>query len=66
MKKLFFCAALATSILSVAVGANTLQSHQIKNNESNGGSHMMTVPVLTGEMAQNIVNAAALEAKKSS
>lgn len=64
MKKLFFYAALATSILSVAAGANTLQSNQIKNNEANGGSHMMTVPVLTGEMAQNIVNAAALEAKK--
>ncbi len=64
MKKLFFYAALTTSILSIAAGANTLQSNQIKNNEANGGSHMMTVPVLTGEMAQNIVNAAALEAKK--
>lgn len=64
MNKLFFYAALATSILSIAAGANTLQSNQIKNNEANGGSHMMTVPVLTGEMAQNIVNAAALEAKK--
>lgn len=64
MKKLCFYAALTTSILSIAAGANTLQSNQIKNNEANGGSHMMTVPVLTGEMAQNIVNAAALEAKK--
>ncbi|WP_201538806.1 GlcG/HbpS family heme-binding protein [Psychrobacter frigidicola] len=72
MKKLFVCAALATSLLSVTACASTspntlpstLRSTQIQPNAANSGAHMATIPVLTGEMAQNMVNAAALAAKK--
>ncbi|WP_350558294.1 heme-binding protein [Psychrobacter sp. CAL346-MNA-CIBAN-0220] len=68
MKKLFVYAALATSLLSVTACASTSlstsQNNEIKPNVSNSGAYVATIPVLTGEMAQSIVNAAALEAKK--
>ncbi|WP_182405075.1 heme-binding protein [Psychrobacter sp. GP33] len=66
MKNLLVCAALATSMLSItACASTTAQSNQTKPNVSNSGAYMATIPVLTGEMAQNIVTAAALEAKKN-
>lgn len=65
MKNLLVCAALATSMLSVTAWASTSQNTQIKPNVSNSGASVVTIPVLTGEMAQNIVIAAALEAKKN-
>ena len=66
MKNLLVCAALATSMLSItACASTTAQSHQIKPNVNNSGAYMATIPVLTGEMAQKMVTAAALEAKKN-
>ncbi len=66
MKNLLVCAALATSMLSVTACASTSQNTQIKPNVSSSGASVATIPVLTGEMAQNMINAAALEAKKTS
>ena len=66
MKNLLVCAALATSMLSITACAITSsQSHQIKPNVNNSGAYVTTIPVLTGEMAQKMVTAAALEAKKN-
>lgn len=65
MKNLLVCAALVTSMLSITACASTLQSSQIKPNTPNSGAYVATIPVLTGEMAQKIVIAAALEAKKN-
>ena len=66
MKNLLVCAALATSMLSItACASTTAQSHKIKPNVNNSGAYMATIPVLTGEMAQKMVTAAALEAKKN-
>ena len=65
MKNLLVCAALATSMLSVTACASTSQNTQIKPNVSSSGASVATIPVLTGEMAQNMINASALEAKKN-
>ncbi len=65
MKKLLVCAAFATSMLSITACASTMQSNPMKPNVANSGAYVTTMPVLTGEMAQNIVNAAALEAQKN-
>ncbi|WP_250162695.1 hypothetical protein [Psychrobacter sp. WY6] len=67
MKKLVIYAALATSLLSISACANTsqYQVQVIKPNIITQGAEMATIPLLTGEMAQNMVNAAALEAKKT-
>lgn len=65
MKKILIYVALATSLLSVTACASTSQSQSIKPNISNYGAHVATIPLLTGEMAQNMVNAAALEARKN-
>ncbi|MEC5210750.1 glc operon protein GlcG [Psychrobacter sp. PL15] len=64
MKKLLIYAALATSLLSVTACASTAPNNQIIPSATNPGAYMATIPVLTGEMAQNMINAAALEAKK--
>ena len=69
MKKLVIYAALATSLLSISACANTSYSQYqvpaIKPNIITQGTEMATIPLLTGEMAQNMVNAAALEAKNN-
>jgi uncharacterized protein GlcG (DUF336 family) len=67
MKKLVIYAALATSLLSISACANTsqYQVQVIKPNIITQGAEMATIPLLTGEMAQNMVNAAALEAKNN-
>lgn len=69
MKKLVIYAALATSLLSISACANTSHSQYqvqvIKPNVITQGAEMATIPLLTGEMAQNMVNAAALEAKSN-
>lgn len=66
MKNLLVCAALATSMLSITACASTSShSHQIKPNVNNPGTYVATIPVLTGEIAQKMVTAAALEAKKN-
>ena len=69
MKKLVIYASLATSLLSISACANTshsqYQAQAIKPNVITQGAEMATIPLLTGEMAQNMVNAAALEAKNN-
>ncbi|WLG12654.1 heme-binding protein [Psychrobacter cibarius] len=69
MKKLVIYAALATSLLSISACANTshsqYQAQAIKSNVITQGAEMATIPLLTGEMAQKMVNAAALEAKSN-
>jgi len=69
MKELVIYAALATSLLSISACANTSHSQYqvqvIKPNVITQGAEMATIPLLTGEMAQNMVNAAALEAKNN-
>ena len=69
MKKLVIYAALATSLLSISACASTSHSQYqvpaIKPNVVTQGAEMATIPLLTGEMAQNMVNAAALEAKNN-
>lgn len=66
MKNSLVCLALATSLLSVtACASTTATSQQIKPNVINSGASVATIPVLTGEMAQKMVTAAALEAKKN-
>lgn len=65
MKKLVIYAALATSLLSISACANTSQYQAMKPNVVTQGAEMATIPLLTGEMAQNMVNAAALEAKNN-
>lgn len=54
------------SMLSVTACASIPKKTQIKPNLSSSGASIATIPVLTGEMAQNMINAAALEAKKIS
>ena len=66
MKNLLVCVALATSLMSVTACASTaVKSQPIKPNVINSGAYVATIPVLTGEMAQKMVTAAALEAKKN-
>ena len=65
MKKLVIYAALATSLLSISACANTSQYQAMKPNVVIQGADVATIPLLTGEMAQNMVNAAALEAKNN-
>lgn len=69
MKKLVIYVTIATSLLSISACANTSHSQYqvqaIKPNVITQGAEMATIPLLTGEMAQNMVNAAALEAKNN-
>ena len=68
MKKLTIYGALLMSIVSVTACASTSPTTQIKQNVApmqNLSNDNVTVPLLTGDMAQKIVNAAALEAQKN-
>lgn len=68
MKKLFIYSVFAISLLSVTAYASTWQNSKIEQNvatSKNISRHEATIPVLTGEMAQNIVHAAAVEAQKN-
>ncbi|MGP5203422.1 GlcG/HbpS family heme-binding protein [Psychrobacter aquimaris] len=65
MKKLVIYATLATSLLSISACANTSQYQAMKPNVVIQGADVATIPLLTGEMAQHMVNAAALEAKNN-
>ena len=56
------------SILSATACASTTQPNQIQKNVAsiqNDSALEVSVPLLTGEMAQKIVNAAAIEANKN-
>lgn len=68
MKKLTIYGALLMSIFSVTACASTSPTTQIKQNVTpmqNISNDNVTIPLLTGDMAQKIVNAAALEAQKN-
>ena len=64
MKRLLVCTALATSLLSVSAYSSPSQNIQIKQNAFTPEAYVKTIPVLTGDMAQNAITAAALEAQK--
>lgn len=68
MKKLSIYGALLMSIVSVTACASTSPTTPIKQNIApmqNLSNDKATVPLLTGDMAQKIVNAAAVEAQKN-
>ncbi len=68
MKKLLVYGALTMTILSANACASTTQPNQANQNVApiqNTSAVKVSVPLLTGEMAQNIVNAAAIEANNN-
>lgn len=67
MKKLLIAAALAASTFSLAVSAESVQVNQPERAGTpieHAVTGDITTPLLTGEMAQAIVNLASLEAQK--
>lgn len=67
MKLFYMSAVFAASIMSLAVSAATAQENQSMGNANRAATASQQdnrVPLLTGEMAQNIVRLANLEAQK--